>query len=206
MQNRCMRTSGMMLLLALGLPAHASHAQTLQLPTFSSFSVETSVLVPDRGSALMGGTRRSSSGSSQSGPLRGSQSRGSSAAAGGIDVSAFVHDFEAMDQAVLAKAAQKRGEQTRENPNFPAARSGERLSSVADIRRRQVQGTGQEADDSGGYLNRARAAVADGKPNVARVYFQMAERRAQGSAKADIQAEMSGLGAAKSASKTARQR
>src|SRR6188472_1444958 len=110
MQKGCLRICGVVLLLALGLPAQASYAQTLQLPTFSSFSIETSVLVPDRGSAVMGGGRRSSSGSSQLGPLRGSRSGGNGAAAGGVDVAAFVHDFEAMDQAVLAKAAQQHGE------------------------------------------------------------------------------------------------
>lgn len=40
-------------------PLEASGQAAVQLPTFNSFSVNTSVLVPDRGSVFLGGVQRS---------------------------------------------------------------------------------------------------------------------------------------------------
>ena len=184
--------------LLLGLPARGVNAQTLQLPTFRYFAIETSVLVPDRGGAALGGVGRSSSGSSQFGPGRAPRAFGGAGGAGGLRVSAFVHDFEMLDQAVLAKAAQLRDDAAREKAAkeklaLPAGRAADPLKSVAEIRRRQAADSNSERDETGGYLERARAAVAAGKPSVARVYFQMAERRASAPLKAQIRAELTAL-------------
>ena len=49
---------------ALILACHSALAQTVQLPTLQTFSVNTSVLVPDRGQTYLGGITRSRSRSS----------------------------------------------------------------------------------------------------------------------------------------------
>ena len=68
------------LLIAAPAAAWAQVPATVQLPTYSFFSVGTSVSVPDRGSAYLGGVNRASTGSSEFGiPLRpfGNRSYGS---------------------------------------------------------------------------------------------------------------------------------
>jgi hypothetical protein len=81
----------------------------VQLPTFSNFSVGTTVSVPDRGSAYMGGINRSASGSSSFRspllPFRPFKNSaiGSQHSAMGVHVSAWIHDFEAMDEYLLSQ-------------------------------------------------------------------------------------------------------
>jgi len=94
------------------LPALAQQGTpgtAVQLPTFSQFSTSTSVLVPDRGSAYLGGINRSSSGAVTSGmplapirPFRNS-AIGRSQSASGMRVSVWVHDFQAMDEYLLGQ-------------------------------------------------------------------------------------------------------
>ena len=52
---------------ALILACNSALAQTVQLPTLQTFSVNTSVLVPDRGQTYLGGITRARSGSSTRG-------------------------------------------------------------------------------------------------------------------------------------------
>lgn len=107
---------GLVLTLAVGSTARA---QTLQLPSRQVFSVNTSVLVPDRGGAYLGGVSRSSQGLTQRGPWR-NRALGGSAGGVGASVHVTVIDHRALDRAVLAEAAERR-----------AARSGE--SSAAAV-------------------------------------------------------------------------
>jgi len=64
--------------------AQSAPATTVQLPSFSVFTVQTTVSVPDRGAAYLGGLKSGASSSSRSGvgPLS-NRSFGSSRAAGG---------------------------------------------------------------------------------------------------------------------------
>ena len=82
-------------------------AQAIQLPTFRLFSTNSTVLVPDRGSAYLGGVDRASYGSNQRGLSR---SIGSSVGSSGVTVHATIIDHEEMDRALLAEAARKRGD------------------------------------------------------------------------------------------------
>ena len=52
--------------------ASSARAQAVQLPTFNYFTVQTTVSVPDRGGAVLGGVNRASSGTTSRGfgPLR----------------------------------------------------------------------------------------------------------------------------------------
>ena len=49
-------------------PARAQQAAAVQLPTYSFFSVNTTVSVPDGGSVLLGGVSRGQDGQNELGP------------------------------------------------------------------------------------------------------------------------------------------
>ena len=84
----------------------AALGAVVQLPTFSHFGVSTTVEVPDSGGGLVGGVDRSASGGSQIGgplsPWR-SSAIGSQQGASSTHLVATIHDFEAMDEALLAE-------------------------------------------------------------------------------------------------------
>ncbi len=93
---------------------------TVQLPTFHVFSVSTTVVVPDRGAAYLGGVSRSRRTNNHliaplfgrlPGVGRGFTSRGisSGTSASGASVSATIIDHDSMDRALLADAARRRG-------------------------------------------------------------------------------------------------
>ena len=94
-------------LLCMWLSALEASAQTVQLPTFSFASVGTTVMVPDRGSAFLGGINRASDGRSEFGvpgiAFPGFQNRGigQDRSATSFWATATIHDFDAMDQALL---------------------------------------------------------------------------------------------------------
>lgn len=152
--------------LFLGLPVHG---QVVQLPTFHQFSISTTVVVPDRGSVSLVGVGRSARGSSQFGApgLPGNRSFGAAAGGTGVSATAQVHDFEAMDRALLAKAAAMRG-------------ADHRVSSVAEIQRQKSLETKPPVEDAQSLLARADEARDTGNMGAARVYLKMAARRATG--------------------------
>ena len=115
-------------------------AQTVQLPTFRYFSVDTTVSVPDRGGAFLGGVNRASSGSTTQGfgPLR-NRAIGGSTGASGVSVHATIIDHEELDREVLAEAARRRGggdyvlRETR-----PLSPEEQRIASKAEFLSRNV--------------------------------------------------------------------
>jgi hypothetical protein len=203
------------LLSAVALPAADSFGQqnshaispmstAVQLPTFSFFGVGTTVSVPDRGSTYMGGVNRSAEGMNEFGtpllPFR-NRSFGRESSATSTRMSVYVHDFEAMDEYLLsqptafnqrpqpAPAAQPAkvavGEQGPPRPVVDAA-------ALRAQHQREEQARASEASD---LVARAQAAEASGKPGVAKVYYQMAARRASGSLKDQIVARLAALSA-----------
>src|SRR5205085_7321625 len=80
-------------------------ASTVQLPTFSSFNVTTTVSVPDRGGMYLGGVDRGvdSTVNRGIGPLR-NRGIGSSRTTSNVSVSATIIDNAELDRAVLAEA------------------------------------------------------------------------------------------------------
>jgi hypothetical protein len=112
-------------LAALGLLGFASAASaqqvatTVQLPTFSFTTVNTTVMVPDQGSAFLGGVNRSSEGRVERGvPLLGSvpflnrpfrnNAIGSNTSALQMRTVATIINLDELDEAVLAEAASRR--------------------------------------------------------------------------------------------------
>lgn len=75
-------------------------ATTVQLPTFSFFSISTTVMVPDSGTRFIGGVGGAGSGTRSNGP--GSRSSASGIDAGGMSIGVQIHDLKEMDRALLA--------------------------------------------------------------------------------------------------------
>jgi hypothetical protein len=215
-----MRKLACLLLIVIALVAARVSAQTVQLPTFSFTSVGTTVSVPDQGAAFLGGINRASSGQNEFGvpglpfvPFR-SRGMGQDRSASNMWVTATIHDFDAMDQALLnspspsgvaamsrasrgALAAFGHTEQPRA-ANLagswqPAPVALPALDLTAEQSRRVAQQQ-TRADDADSYFERGRQAEADGKPSVARIYYQMAARRATGDLKQQCLARLEAIG------------
>lgn len=213
-----MQTIRISIALCLGMIATQVSAQTVQLPTFSFTTVNTTVSVPDGGAAFLGGTNSASSGRSEFGlpglALPGLQNRsiGQDRGASNMWVTAKIHDFDAMDQALLNSASSITATSApRQLPgtflNDPAAFAARSIQrqpinlagnwkadaagkppvsdptvEQADRAARKVARV-EEADD---YFARGQQAEADGKPSVAKIYYQMAARRASGDLKQQV--------------------
>ena len=98
---------------ALALVAYVAlpdrtHAQTVQLPTFHQFGIVTTIVVPTRGVAYPGANRHSGYGTTDIGPGA-ERGFGGRHMAGGVSVGATIIDNDALDRAVLAEAARRRG-------------------------------------------------------------------------------------------------
>ncbi len=164
----------------------AALGAVVQLPTFSHFGVSTTVEVPDSGGGLVGGVDRSASGGSQVGgplsPWR-SSAIGSQQGASSTHLVATIHDFEAMDEALLAEGRGfGRGPGIALPREYPLVSAGKDAPAMprAEIRaQRQQRELAQRADWEELLAQGARAAEA-GKPGAARVYYKMVLRRATG--------------------------
>jgi len=109
--------------LALAMPAAFSHGQqvVVQQPQFRQFSASSTVLVPDRGATGLGGTGSAAAARGTYGPLPGGTSRLGGAGAARVETRVWVHDFEAMDRAILGadgpESAAPRRASPRPRPN-----------------------------------------------------------------------------------------
>lgn len=83
------------------------HAQdrAVQQPVVRQFGVGSSVSVPDRGRALLGGVSRGATSTKRfGGPFRSGTNTGREFSNSSVSVSVYIHDFEAMDAALLNAA------------------------------------------------------------------------------------------------------
>ncbi|HUT08874.1 MAG TPA: hypothetical protein VMY42_00115 [Thermoguttaceae bacterium] len=215
-----------------GAVAQQPPATAVQLPTFSYFSVGTTVSVPDRGSVYMGGVSRASTGRNEFGtpmlPFRPFKNSaiGQERSASQMHVTAYIHDFEAMEEAMLGQPSSYQGLASQQplpqiagashpflsrDPAYGggwqrstlASSAVEPPMSVAEAQARRISeqaARGEEADD---FFQRARQAETDGKANVAKIYYQMAARRATGELKEQVLARLDVIGRAETASKIA---
>ena len=188
-----------LLVAGLGLSSAGAQGTAVQLPSYSYFTTNSSVLVPDRGAAYLGGVNRARSGMNEFGtpltPLR-NRSSGSERSASGASVSVYVHDFEAMDEMLLGpgfrsglRAVAGSGDPRRAR----APSAGASLPSVEEIlaqRRRDQEIRQAEAQ---GFFERGQTAEEAGKINVARIYYQMAAKRASGPLKEQVSARLDAI-------------
>ena len=179
---------------------------TVQLPTFHYFGTSTTVLVPDRGAAYNGGINRSSYNSRSRGvPLMPWANRAISrgAAAANTTTHAWIHDHQAMDEMLLSEAAHRRGTEdpslTLKNDNGSATDALESkpvLVSAEEFERRQSAAQAKVQTEALQHFAKAKSMLAAGKTGVAKIYFQMALRRAEEPLRAEIVAQMAELNGA----------
>lgn len=181
-------------------------ATTVQLPTFNFFAISTSVEVPDSGEGFLGGNSSSAAGSSQGGiPGLGARpfSNGalaSTSRSGGVSVRATIHDFDAMDRALLgADFNAAGGAGTAIGGKSPAgalAIDSAGSSSLADIRRQQAAEDAAAATEAERLMEEGKAYEAAGKLGLAKIQYRMASRRATGAVKQQALANLQRLNAA----------
>lgn len=200
----------------LGSAAHAQLQQptTIQLPTFSYFTVSTTVLVPDGGGAYLGGISRSQSGSRERGvPLGGKmpfasplfRNRGiaSTQAGGGMSVHATIIDHQEIDAAVLEEGLARRGlpASALEPPPVvvarPTSNAAAGVSSLAEIRREQA--AADAAQDSARereareYFTKATAYDQAGQAGLAKHFYRLAADRSPGELRAQARSRLAAL-------------
>ena len=193
------------------LNAPLTFAQAVQLPTFRFFGASTTVEVPDSGSGFIGGLNSSSAGQNNSGipglGFRPFTNRATSGGGqgGGTSVTAAIHDFDALDRERLGPDFFAEGRTpvmlrgvalASAGGTSPVATDSIGGQSVAEIRRRQTDEDSATQAEAAQYCEQARAAEAAGKPGVAKIYYQMAARRATGSFRAEILAQLRRINAA----------
>ena len=167
MRIRCGVIAWAMALSAAG-GVWAQAPATVQLPSFSYFTVDTTVSVPDRGTASLGGVGRARTGSTAFGPALGSPNRaiGRSLSSSGISVRASVHDFEALDRATLQRAGTRRSPQRAAGAVYNRPMTTQRAAPPGSVGRKQVQGalSGRRATVAVSSAERPpRGSVADAR-------------------------------------------
>ena len=194
-----MRTSIGLAILALLAAASIAAAQTIQLPSFSSFSVNTTVVVPDGGTAVIGGTGRAYSGANRFNGISRQQAIGVQRQTSTLSVTANVHDPQAADEALLRKARARRAGQAagagQPAPAVDLALSSDDagLKSVAELRRERAAALAAGDRETLELVAKARRAQRDGKDSLARLYLRTAAREAKGPLKQQIDRELARL-------------
>lgn len=188
------------LLVACLAPAARGQGTVVQLPTWRSFRTTTTVVVPDRGGMVLGGVHRARSGRQRFGSpaLPGGVAMGSSRDASGLHLSAFIHDHQEMDRQLLGAGSGHRPADHGQSGQRPAKRFAAENSdpaplSVAKVRARQQAADRQRQVEADACLERGLDAAATGQPGVAKIYLQMAARRAAGELKQRVDLELKRL-------------
>ncbi|MEK6235274.1 MAG: hypothetical protein N2C14_11245 [Planctomycetales bacterium] len=185
-----------------------AQATSVQLPTFSFFTVNTTVSVPDSGTAYLGGIKRSSQGRAEFGSPLGPKNRafGQQTSASGVSVTARVIIHEEEEAKLLGGLApsfpisqsgwDRRMQLVRNQPvAAPPARAGldPRSGSLAEIRQQKETAQDAQQQKALGYFARGQEAEVKGKANVAKLYYKMAAKRAVGELRGVILARMESL-------------
>lgn len=203
------------LLLGGWLVAGVSTAQAqtaVQLPTFNIFTVNTTVSVPDRGGALLGGVNRSSEGRSEFGvgpvpmPFR-NQGIGSSKSATNMSVTATIHDLREMDQEILSRSNYVMRDPAEALPMRQLAGAREAVgppSSIAAIQQQKSLEKFAEQQDALASFEKGLKAEETGKHSIAKIHYQMALKRATGDLRAAIEERLAGMSRPASTSGVAR--
>ncbi len=185
-------------LIGWSAPVGAQVPSTVQLPSFSSFGVSTTVSVPDRGPTRVGGVRRSSSGYTAYGPSLGPRSRsyGRQTSASNVDLRVQVHHLDSMDKQLLGQAESGKPASRKPPRSAPSGASSAEQApqgSLADARRQRAAEVEAEEQQALDYIRQAKRASERGKPKVAKVIYEMAERRASADLKVQIRHEIAAL-------------
>lgn len=196
--------------------ADQPYGTTVQLPTFNSFSVVTTVSVPDRGGAYLGGIGRAYSGRNENGvpivgklpfvgPIFGGRAIGSSVSDSGAMVHATIIDHEELDRIVLAEAAKLRGTNSGNPSTRPAkAESLARpvdpelahrpFESLAAIKARNAAEDAVRERQLAEAVQKAETAEQAGKYAAARGYYLMAAKLCDGRQQRDLKDHAARMG------------
>ena len=196
--------------------------RVVQLPTFSMYTTGTTVAVPDRGSVYLGGIKRAATGRNEFGvpllpfrPFR-NNAFGQERSASGMYISATIHDFAAMDEYLLSQPVSTRwlgqsgavpraiagGASPPSASGHPAISTTWRLAaspsapptmSLAEARHQRARRQETRSEEAASFFTRGQKAEAEGKVNVAKIYYQMAARRASGHLKVRVLAKLDAI-------------
>ncbi len=195
-----MRISRLTLIaLAISCWAAVARAQsganiTLQLPSFHSFGVNTSVLVPDGGRAQLASQRQAFYERTMYGGLPTQRTLGIARGTSAVQVTAQIHDPRAAEAELIREARERRATWTRgsvEPHGLPqrVANDQAALRSLADIERQRAAQAAARAREAQQFLMQARKSYNAGKPGVAAVYYGMAANRSDAEQKQAIEDE-----------------
>jgi hypothetical protein len=174
----------------------------VQEPIFETFGVGTTVSVPDRGRASLGGVSRSASSRSTYGfgPFR-SANLGLSQSSSNVSVGVYIHDLDAMDKQVSGEARKRTGRsagraaepgsaeyayETLRSATMPEKRdlSGSGISAAAKSKSTlQAAASGPSADR---LMKLAREAESKGKRGLALAYLRGARDAGSKAARDEI--------------------
>jgi hypothetical protein len=194
--------------------ARSAFGQTVQLPTFNFFTVNTTVSVPDSGTALLGGVNRYAAGRTSggvpmagkvpyAGRLFGNRAMGSNMSASNVTATARIiipEEEEAKlgltgspsSRSEALSAVERRANFLARNvarhepPRVAAVVKNTAAPSPEEIRRRNVLAGQQREQEAAFFYEKGNAAFTSGKVNVAKIYYRMAANRAQGELKTEI--------------------
>ena len=167
----------------------------VQLPTWSAFGVGTTVSVPDGGNTFLGGVNQASEGRNELGAagLPGNRAIGRQVGAANTRATAKIHDLKEMDEAILAHAPQQPAGAGQLVATAAASSAAQAAPSVADAKRLHEEEQAGKTDDGRSWYKRGLAAEEGGKTSVAKIYYQMAVRRASGEVRDLAQARLDGI-------------
>lgn len=179
--------------------AQAVAGQVIQLPSFHSFSVDTTVVVPDAGRAAIAGNRQGRTSASRVGPRSANRSVGVHRQAAGARALATIHDPLEADAALRrqAQAPSRVPVEASSRSTAPwagrAAATDRAVQSVTSIERERASRAAAVERETLALVEKARAAAAGGKPGVATIYYQRATAQATGRLEQTISAELGKL-------------
>jgi hypothetical protein len=216
MRSHAIIVLGVVAMAFAGSPA--AFGQSVQLPTFDFFTVNTTVSVPDGGTALLGGVNSYAAGQTSGGvPMLGklpfvgrpfgSRGIGSSLSASNVTATARIIILEE-EEAKLGltgspsmrpdalSAIERRADFLARNvartsvPRVATVAKNPAAVTIEEIRRRNALAGQQRAQEATFFFDKGNQAFTAGKLNVAKIYYRMAATRAEGELRDEIHAKL----------------
>ena len=197
-------------------------AQIIQLPTFHTFSIATTVSIPDRGSMSLGGVDRASFGRAGAGVpglggipgagrLFGNRGIGAGVQSAGASATATIMDLQELDQSVQAQATSKDSPEptnpavarkaafltqhiARTDKSLLAGKPTAAATRVDNLRQPPAAPRDPESEAREAY-QLAQRAEAQGQLATARVNYKRAAVLSQGRLRAEALAKLAAISA-----------
>jgi len=179
-------------------PVACAQAVTVQQPAFQQFSTGTTVMVPDRGTALLGSVSRGADSRNRYGFFQPGSSRGSFRQHSSVSTKVWIHDLRAMDEMILNSAP------SRANIRGPAGLTGSVRHAYSELfdrsaeqsRNRSVAGPNRSSSAKPGplassgkgaaYYRMGLRALKQNRASVAKIHFRMAAKHGSISAEREL--------------------